>query len=315
MFKFGIIGAGNIANRFCDAVNMIETASVVAVASKTLEKAKTFAKDNKIDAYYDSYDELVKRDDIDAIYIATTHNFHYDNCMLALSNGKHVLCEKALTLTKAQTEEIFNFAKSKNLFCMEAMWSRFLPAVKKAKDWIDSGKVGEIDMSTFLVGFKCDDNPLGRMRNPNLAGGAIFDIGVYAIEMTTYLINQELKNVQSVITYTNEGVDKVDSITLSFDNCVSNLQCIITCNVDSEMNIYGTHGRINIKNPLFADKATLYDSNGIVLEEFYARRDNGFEYEIQEVIDCVKAGKLESDVIPHKDTIQCAEIFDLCLKK
>ncbi len=315
MFNFGIIGAGNIANRFCDAVKMVENASIVAVGSKNLERAKLFAQNNNIVNYYCGYEELVKRDDIDAIYIATTHNFHYDNCMLALSNGKHVLCEKALTLTKAQAEEIFAFAKSKNLFCMEAMWSRFLPAILKAKDWIDSGRIGEIDMSTFLVGFKCDENPLGRMRNPDLAGGAMFDIGVYAIELTTFLINQELQSVQSAVTHTEQGVDKVDSITLSFDNCVSSLQCIMTCNVDSEMNIYGTNGRINIKNPIFADRVTLYDAEGVVFEEFYSRRDNGFEHQISEVISCVAAGKLESDVIPHKDTIQCAEIFDICLKK
>ena len=315
MFNFGIIGAGNIANRFCEATKLVASANVVAVASKSIERATAFAQSNQIDDYYDNYQTLVERDDIDAIYIATTHNFHYENCMLALKNNKHVLCEKALTLTKLQAQEIFDFAKSKNLFCMEAMWSRFLPAMQKAKKWIDSGKIGELEMSNFLVGFKCDDDPKCRMRNPDLAGGAIYDIGVYAIELTTFLINQKLQSVQSSLTYTSQGVDKVNSITLSFDNCISNLQCIITCNVDSEMSIYGTNGRIQIKNPLFADRATLYDANGVVLEEYYARRDNGFEYQIQEVMDCVNAGKLESDIMPHKDTLQCAELFDLCLKK
>lgn len=315
MFKFGIIGAGNIANRFCNAVTMVDNASVVGVASKSLERAKEFAQKNEIDSYYDSYETLVQRADIDAIYIATTHNFHYENCMLALANGKHVICEKALTLSKSQAEEIFDFAKSKNLFCMEAMWSRFAPALVQTKEWVASGKIGKVEMSNFLVGFKCDDDPLGRMRNPDLAGGAIFDIGVYAIEITTYLINQQLKNIQSVITYTEQGVDKVDNITLTFDNCVSNLQCIITCNVSSELNIYGEKGRIHIENPLFAEKVTMYDAKGDVCEEYFSKTYNGFEHQIKEVISCVAAGKLESDIMPHKDTIQCAEIFDICLKK
>lgn len=315
MFKFGIMGAGNIAHRFCDAMKLVDNGTVVAVASKTPGKAETFAKEIDINDYYCSYEELVNRDDIDAIYVATTHNFHYDNCMLALSNGKHVICEKALTLTKAQAQEIFDFAKSKNLFCMEAMWSRFLPSIKKAKEWITSGEIGEIEMSNFTVGFKSDEDPKGRMRNPKLAGGAMFDIGVYAIEITTYLINQELKKVQSSITYTDLGVDKVDNITLNYENCVSNLQCIITCNVDSEINIYGTKGRINIKNPIFADKCTMYNADGILTQEYYCKNENGFEHEINELINCVLNGKLESDIIPHKDTLQCAEIFDICLKK
>lgn len=310
-FNFGIIGAANIASRFCDAVNNIDNATVVAVGSCTPNKAKEFALKNNIESYYDGYEELVKRNDIDAIYIATTHNFHYENIMLALNNNKHVLCEKAFVLNKAQALEIFKIAKEKNLFCMEAMWSRFLPVILKAKEWIDTGRLGEIDMANFIIGFHSDENPEGRMRNPKLGGGAMYDIGVYAIELMQYLIPEKIIDVTSKLSYTKDGVDKVDNITIQFENCIAALQAVMTCEVQQALNIYGTKGRIYIENPHFADSCTLYDRKGIS-ETFYARRDNGFEYEIEELIRCVKDGKIESDIIPHKDTLLCAEIFDKC---
>ncbi len=311
-FNFGIIGAGNIAHKFCDAVKLVNNAKVIAIASNTPDKAKTFAQENKLERYYESYEEMLKCDDIDAIYIATTHNFHYSNAMLCLEHNKPFICEKAFVLNESQAQEVFSRAKEKGLFAMEAMWSRFLPTINKAKEWIESGRLGEIDLATFLIGFKAEQNPENRMYNPKLAGGAMFDIGVYAIEIMTYLINENLKEVKSVITKSSLGnVDKVDSMILEFDNCVANLNCIMTANVQSELNIYGTNGRIYIKNPHYSSECIFIDENGVE-EKFSYPLINGFEYQIREVIDCINAGKLESDVIPQKDTIQCASIFDSC---
>lgn len=312
-FQFGIIGAGNIANRFCDAVTRVENAKVAAVASHTPNKAKAFAEKNNLERYYDSYEEMLQCDDIDAVYIATTHNFHYENLKLCIAHNKPVICEKCFVLTKAQAEEIFALAKEKGVFVMEAMWSRFLPVINKAKEWIESGRLGQIDLATFTIGFKANEDPESRMYNPKLAGGAMYDIGVYAIEIMTYLINEELQDVKSVITRHPRGnVDKVDAMILQFENCVATLNCIMTAGVQNEMNIYGTDARIYIKDPHFTSECTLIDENGVA-EKFYSRLDNGFEHQIREVIRCVTEKKLESDIIPHKDTIQCAEIFDQCL--
>lgn len=311
-FKFGIIGAGNIARKFVGAVKMVDGAEVAAVASNTKGKAKAFAEELNIPDYYEGYEEMVARPDIDAVYIATTHNFHYQNAKLALSNGKHVICEKCFMTNADEAKEIFALAKEKNLFCMEAMWSRFLPAINKAKEWISEGRLGEIDLASFVIGFKSTEDSENRIRNPKLGGGAMFDIGVYAIEIMTYLIDERLTGVKSVVTKTKEGVDKVDCILLQFENCVANLQAIITSNVPNSLDIYGTKGRIHIENPHYSDKCVFFDSEGNS-EEFSAPLENGFEFQIEELISCVRKGKLESDVIPHKDTILCAEIFDKCL--
>lgn len=312
-YKFGIIGAGNIARKFCEAVKLVDGVEVVAVSSKSSDKAKAFAVANNLDHHYSSYRDMLASD-IDGVYIATTHNFHYENAMLCLEYNKPFLCEKCFMLTKAQATEVFALAKEKGLLAMEAMWSRFLPVINKAKEWITEGLLGDIDLATFLIGFKADKQPGSRMYEPSLAGGAMFDIGVYAIEIMTYLIDQPLKDLKAVITYADTGVDKVDSMLLQFEKCVASLNCIITASVPNELNIYGTEGRINIKNPHHSSECVLYDANG-VSQSFFARLNNGFEYQIADFVEGVRAGRLESAVIPHSATLQCADIFDRCLKK
>lgn len=311
-FKIGIIGAGNIANKFCDAVKLVDGAKVVAVASKNIDRAKSFAEKNCIENSFDSYSDMLISGGVDGVYIATTHNFHYENAMLCLHHNKPFICEKCFVLNKAQATEIFTLAEQKGIFTMEAMWSRFLPVINQAKSWINDGLLGKIDLATLLLGFKADSAPGSRMYEPSLAGGAMFDIGVYAIEIMTYLINEPLIDVKSVITHTHTGVDKVDSMILQFENCVASLNCVITSSVQNELNIYGTNGRIYIKNPHFACECILYDNDGVA-QSYHSRLDNGFEHQIREFIECVRAGKLESEIIPHADTIQCAEIFDKCL--
>lgn len=312
MFRFGIIGAANIAAQFCRAVKLSGVAEVVAVAGRTPGKAKAFAGKNGVPAYYESYEEMLARDDIDGVYVATTHNFHYENMLLALNAGKHVLCEKAFTVNKAQAEEVFALAKEKGLFCMEAMWSRFLPTIQKAKEWIDAGLIGDVNLAHFLIGFASSPDPNGRMRSKALGGGAMFDISVYAIEITSYVIGKELLSYDGHVLKDENGVDTVDTIDLVFDGCIANLQATILANVDQSLQIFGTKGRIVIPDPHYSSRCFRYDENGLA-EEFYQRRDNGFEYEIREMVSCIEAGKLESDVIPHRDTLKCAEIFDAML--
>ena len=310
MFRFGILGTGNIAATFYDATTRTDCAEVIAVASRTPGKAQQFAEKTggNFDRY-GSYEELLKRPDIDGVYIATTHNFHFENMMLALSYGKHVMCEKSFVMTKREAEQVFSVAKEKNLFCMEAMWSRFLPAIKKAKEWIDAGLIGDVNLANFLIGFASSKDPNGRIRNPKLGGGAMYDISVYGIELTTYLIGKPVASHHSYVLRDENGVDMVNNITLCYPDCVANVQTTVTTNVGQFLNIYGTKGRISIADPHFADSCERYDENGLA-EKVFFRRDNGFQYQIEEMVRCVNEGKLESDVIPHADTIFCASIFD-----
>lgn len=314
-FRFGIMGAGRIAEKFCDAVRRIDGVKVAAVASKSAERAQTFAARNGIASWHADYGEMLAREDIDAVYIATTHNFHYENILECLEYGKPVLCEKCMVLTKRQAEEVFARAREKKLFVMEAMWSRFLPTIRKARQWIEEGRIGRVTMANACLGWVAPQDTENRMFNPDLAGGALYDMGVYCIEIMSGLIGGGVRKVRSDIVFAETGVDKSDCITLEFDDCLASLQISIAAQIEECAYLYGTRGYIRIPAFHKGRGCFLYGPDGNLVEKFDDPTENGFVYEAEEVVRCVRAGRLESDVMPAEDTIRCAEIFDLCLAK
>ena len=313
-FRFGILGAGGIAHKFCNAVGKVDDACVAAVASKDQKRAWRFAKRHGIEDFYSDYEHLLAREDIDAIYIATTHNFHYENIIACLEHNKPVLCEKSMVPTAAQAQEIFSLAKEKKLFVMEAMWSRFLPHINQARQWIKEGRIGNLEAATCTIGFSASRDPAHRINNPVLGGGAAYDIGVYAIELTTYLIDEPVIDVQSILTRSETGVDKTDSILLRFPSCTANLQATTAATVREELCIYGSEGFIRIPRSHCSHSCTLYNSKGLPVKRFQKNYGNGFVFEVRETMRCIRAGKLESETVPHSATMQCAKIFDKCFE-
>ena len=313
-FRFGILGAGNIANYFCNGVKQTEGAQVAAVASKSLERARAFAHKNGIPDAYGSYDELLAREDIDAVYIATTHNFHMELIRLALNAGKPVLCEKAMVLTEAHAREAFALAKEKGLFLMEAMWSRFLPQYRKARQWIEEGRIGSIQSAACSIGFRANQDPNGRILNPKLAGGALYDIGVYAIEPLTYLIGEPVEDVMGLWRpHKVTGVDETVTLILRFPSCDAAIQATIAANPREYYYITRDKGFIELPFVTFGDRVRLYDENRNLVEEVVEPWENGFVYEIREVMRCVREGRLYSETMPPEATIECARIYDKIL--
>ena len=313
-FRFGILGAGNIANYFCNGVKLVEGAEVLAVASKCPDRAAAFAAKHGIPYACSSYEALLAREDIDAVYIATTHNFHMELIRLALNAGKHVLCEKAMVLTEADAREAFALAKEKGLFLMEAMWSRFLPQYQTARRWIEEGRIGAIQAAACSVGFRADQDPEGRILNPKLAGGALYDIGVYAIEPLTYLIGEPVEDVLGVWRpHPVTGVDERVTLILRFPSCDAAIQATIAANPKEYYYITGDQGFIELPFVTFGDRVRLYDENRNLLEEVVEPWEVGFVYEIQEVIRCVRAGRQYSHIMPPDATIECARIYDKIL--
>ncbi len=312
---FGIIGAGSIANKFCDAVKLVDGAEVTAVASSSEERAKAFAERNGVPASYGSYEEMLKTADVDAVYIATTHNFHFDNIRLCFDYGKHVLCEKAMVLTAADAREVFRLAEEKNLFCMEAMWSNFLPPVRKAREWIVSGAIGEIQSVSAVIGFNGGGNPESRLYNPKLAGGAMYDIGVYPTEIVSYLVGEPIRGcVGAWRAHPVTGVDERASFVLSYDTCDAAIQCMLTSNASEYTIINGSKGYIEIPFGSGGWTVRRYDGRRALAETFEERFTNGFTFEIEEVVRCINEGKITSDTMPPASTIQCAEVFDKVLR-
>ena len=313
-FRFGILGAGNIANYFCSGVRLVEGAEVLAVASKSPDRAAAFAGKNGIPHTCGSYDALLARDDIDAVYIATTHNFHMELIRLALNAGKHVLCEKAMVLTEADAREAFALAKEKGLFLMEAMWSRFLPQYQTARRWIEEGRIGAIQAAACSVGFRANQDPEGRILNPKLAGGALYDIGVYAIEPLTYLIGEPVEDVVGVWRpHGVTGVDERVSLILRFPSCDAAIQATVSANPKEYYYITGDRGFIELPFVTFGDRVRLYDGNRNLVEEVVEPWENGFVYEIREVIRCIREGRLHSHIMPPEATIECTRIYDKLL--
>ena len=313
--RFGIIGAGNIAAHFCRAVELVNDAEVVAVASSSQTRAKEFAEKNGVPEFYGSYEQMLQNADINIVYIATTHNFHMENLRLCFAYGKHALCEKAMVLTEADARETFRLAKEKNLFCMEAMWSRFIPQYQKAKEWITSGRIGSIESASVVIGFRATSDPNHRLINPALAGGAMYDIGVYAIEPLTYLIGEPVEDAIGVWRpHAVTGVDARVTMILRFASCDAALQCLFTSNAKQYVVINGSEGVVELPFVSGGFDAMLYDGRKNLVEHFHEEWPHNFRFEIEEVVRCIRDGKTQSDIMPPEATIECARIYDKILR-
>lgn len=311
-FRFGIIGAGGIAHKFCDAAR-IAGCEIAAVSSKSAERAAAFAQAEDIPASFGDYAAMLDNVELDAVYIATTHNFHYENIMLCLSRKKPVLCEKCMVCTKEEAEAVFAEAKKQGVFVMEAMWSRFLPHIQKAKEWMTEGRIGPVELATSVVAFRADYNPESRIFNPKLAGGALWDVGVYAMELLTYLLGENPVEVKSMVSRAESGADKATTVLMRFSNCLGTVQTgVMTC-TNEGITLSGQDGYIWIPQSNTGREAFLYDRNRVLQEHFITDYPNGFVWEVEEAVRCIREGRLESPMIPWADTLWCAGVFDQVL--
>ncbi|HML48627.1 MAG TPA: Gfo/Idh/MocA family oxidoreductase, partial [Clostridia bacterium] len=310
-FRFAVMGAGKIAVKFCDAVQRIPGCRVAAVSSKSMERANEFAQKHGIPAAYGSYVEMLEREKPDCVYIAVTPHAHYDLCMLCLDHGTPILCEKAMFLNSMQAETVFSRAAQQRVFVMEAMWSRFLPANRIARQWLCDGLIGDPVLVDVGIGFVAPPDAENRYRNPELGGGVAYDLTVYAYELATFFIDQPVRHVQVEALWSRSGIDETEQVTLRFDTAMASLRTTFAAAMEDRLVVYGTKGRIVVPFPHFASEAFLYDEKKQQVRHFQDQETkNGFVYELQETIDCIGKGRIESDVVPHALTIDCSKVFD-----
>ncbi len=314
MIRFGILGAGDIARKFLDAVRQTADGEVIAVASKSLERAKAWAEQEGLDAYYGNYEELLSDSRVDAIYIATTTNAHYENILQCLRAGKHVVCEKSLVQSYEEAREVCALAREKNLFLMEAMWSRFLPKTVTARNWIAEGRIGKVNLMQATIGWKADKVYSKRLFLPELGGGALYDIGIYPLELLPYLVNQKILDIQPMMARYPTGVDDISSLNLRLENCFANIQCSFTTKLPEDVLIYGEEGYIRLPKIHYGNKAFLYDHGDEIIDSFEGGLENGFVYEAEEAIRCIAKGEIESSVCPHEMTLDAAKWIDKVLQ-
>lgn len=313
--RWGIMGAGVIANKFAEAVTLDPDSVLVAIASKSLERAESFAKNHDIEACRD-YETLVKRSDIDVIYVATTHNFHYENARLVLEHHKHVLVEKPFTVNAAQAQRLADLAQANQCFMMEAVWVRYLPSMIRLKQLLKEDVIGEIKLFNLSFGGFAPAHYLPRLIDPNLAGGVTLDMGIYPITFICFLLGEIPQNSKSLCRMSTTGVDELAIYQLAFPSgCLASINTGFNLLTRSEAMIYGSKGYVEFPNFQEGDTFTIHTHSGTrdvhhtetIIEN---NHENGFVYQIAEVVKQIRAGNSESPIMPIQETIDTMKLMD-----
>lgn len=314
--KWGIMGAGNISRKFASDLVQSENAELLAVASKTEGKADTFANEFNIARPYDHYDQFLQDQEIEIVYIGTLHTQHKECALQCLKAGKAVLCEKPFTMDAEEAEELIQVAKENNTFLMEAMWTRYLPAIVKAKKWLEEGKIGEVRMLTANFGFNVGWSPKSRLLDKQLGGGAMLDAGIYPISFASFIFGQQPSQIKSSAHIGETGVDEHFSALFEYpDGKTATLNSGVRLNLANDAYIYGTEGYIRLPNFLFGDGAYLHQSGSDVVEFQDDRKLQGYLFEAEEAMRCLREGKLESSIMPLDETHDIMETMDTLRKQ
>jgi predicted dehydrogenase len=311
--NIGILGAGNIAAGMAETIRQMhlrgEDVDLYAVASRDAGKAQAFAARFQIHKAYGGYENMLKDSGLDLVYIATPHSHHYEHMLLCLKYNKAILCEKSFTANADQARRILTLSKLKNVPVTEAIWTRYMPMRKTIKEIIDKGMIGEPRTLTANLSYNIWQNT--RIRTPELAGGALLDVGVYVLNFADMCFGQP-GQVQAEAVIGETGVDESDSITLRYpDGKMAVLVCGTRAISDRQGIIYGDEGYLvvdNINNPLHA---SVYGLSRHVSESFDAPEQiSGLEYEVREMVQAIEEGDLECRSMPHRDTIRIMELMD-----
>lgn len=312
--KLGILGAGFIARVMSDTVRQMVAAGckdveLYAVAARDQDRARAFAAQEGIPHAYGSYEAMLEDPAVDFVYIATPHSHHYRHIKLCIDHGKAVLCEKPFTVNARQAEDIFRYARAKGVLVTEAIWTRYQPMREIIGKVLHSGIIGEPKLMTANLGYAMLDKP--RIIDPALAGGALLDVGIYALNFAEMFFGDP-DGVQGLCTKYETGVDLTDSITLTWqDGRAAHLTAAANAHTDRHGAIYGDKGYLvvtNINNP---QRVEVFDPEHNVIQSVDCPPQlTGYEYEVAEVADSLKKGLMECPSMPHRDTLRMMQVMD-----
>ncbi len=303
--RWGIIGAGQIAARFAADLELVENAELVGVASRSFEKIQNLALEFSCFAH-PSIESLLSSE-LDVIYVATPHSLHKDHALAAIRAGKAVLCEKPFAMNRGEATEIIQEAKKNSVFLMEAMWTRFVPAVRDIVTLIQSGEIGEVRNIASNFGYAFPFDPLSRVYDPKLGGGSLLDVGVYCVSFAQMLIQNQPVEMKSQVHLGRTGVDENARWHLKYVNGVhATGHSSVIQDTNHEALVEGTKGIIRI--PKFWCPREYHVNDQLVRSDF---QGGGFQFEAQEVTDCLLRGELESKIMPLQDTLDVMETIDM----
>lgn len=308
--KIGVLGTGGIVKAVTPTLQRMENMECYAIASRTLDRAQQAAQAYGYEKAYGSYEELVKDSEVELVYIATPHSRHYDDMKLCIEHKKPVLCEKAFTMNAKQAKEIKELAAKQGVFVAEAIWTRYMPSRKMIQDVLASGMIGNATTLTANLSYVISQNY--RIIAPELAGGALLDVGVYGVNFATMHFGEDIERIESSVQFTETGVDGRESITIFYkDGRMAVLTHGIYARSDRKGIFYGDKGYIVVENINNPQSISVYDTEDQLVKYMEVPEQiSGYEYQFDECAECIQAGKLESGSMPLDDSIFVMEVMD-----
>ena len=313
--RIGIIGCGWIAEKMAITLQGMENVQAYAIASRDILKARNFAKQWNFTHAYGSYEEMLDDEGVDLVYIATPHSHHYDHTRLSLLKGKPVLCEKSFTANAKQAEALIQLAKEKNLFLTEAIWTRYMPLSQTIRELIDSGVIGQPILLTANLGYPNYD--WERMHKPELAGGALLDLGVYTLNFAAMAFGTDIVKTTSTCIKSATGIDSQNSITLEYaDGKMAVLNSSLLAKSDRQGIISGDKGFMIVENINNPQQVRVYDEDYRLKATYDCPPQiTGYEYQVYASIEAMNNGWLESPYMPHAETLRIMQQMDALRKE
>ncbi|WP_309119473.1 Gfo/Idh/MocA family oxidoreductase [Paenibacillus sp.] len=309
--KWGIMGPGGIARAFAADLKTVPGAELVAVASKSRQRADAFAGEFGIPRAYDDYEAFVRDEEVEIVYIGTLHPAHKELMLLCLRHGKAVVCEKPFTMNASEAEEVANAARANGTFAMEAMWTRFLPPIVQARAWIAEGRIGEVKAVTANFGFDVGWRPESRLLNKELGGGALLDAGIYPVSFASMIFGRQPERISSSAWIGETGVDERFAALFEYDGGrTAQIGASVRLRTSNDAYVYGSEGYIHLPNFLFGRTASLHLPNAEPVVCADDRLEQGYRFEAMEAMACLRDGRLESAVMPLDETVDIMRTLD-----
>lgn len=310
MLKIGIMGLGKIAGKMVRTAQGMEDVCIHAVGSRSLERAGRFAGEHGIGRAYGSYEELAADSEVDLIYVATPHSRHYEDMKLCIGHRKNVLCEKAFTLNAPQAREVLAMARQAGVLCTEGIWTRYLPSRKMISDIISSGAIGTPVSLTANLGYELTG--VERLMNPSLGGGALLDVGVYAINFALMVLGEDYDSITSGAVFNSQGADVSEGITITWsDGRLAVLHATVLANTDRQGTVFGDKGFLVIHDVNNCAQIDIYDMDRKLVESHKTPEQiTGFEYEVDACRRAIGSGSTECPQMPHASTVRVMEMMD-----
>jgi predicted dehydrogenase len=310
--NWALAGTGGITNSFVRGLAITKGANLLAVASRSKENAEKFASKYGAQLAYGSFDAMLDNRDIDVVYLGVPHTAHKELALKAFQAGKAVLCEKPVAVNAEELAQMIASARKYNVFFMEAMWSRFVPPVRKAREWLQDGLIGEARLVQGNFGFKANVPPENRLRNINLGGGSLLDAGVYPVSFASMVFGgTKPRKISSVLSLGETGVDEDVAALIDWGSRkTAFVSAAISLSTENDFWIYGTEGTVRLPSFVFCRSAdlTLPGKTSYHWEGDF--RGNGYNYEAKAVMDCLREGRKECDIMPLDESLVIAEIMD-----